>query len=313
VKPFKDGAAGGNISATGGTGGDSKLRDAVNAPLGAGGNGGNAALQAGNGGAGWNDCVAPDFEPGGKGGDGGNTSGARGLKGSGPPDGTDGTVRYENVANGGRGGNGAGPGLGGRKGARGVVPEGTPVIVNPAFADGAPGTDCTPPPPPPPPQTSYDLDTQLPVSSGVVPSGTYTARVLLNGTQVGTMPVSTFGSPVFTAQNPTREGWGASSGWIDHVGSIMVNGQPLRPTVYSYCLLNAFPSTSLPILVEQLNAAGQVIKTRTVTSLALVAPASGNASALAEQCFEDDVDVQTDRIRTRGGPGGDRRSRKAKR
>ncbi|MCC6245506.1 MAG: Ig-like domain-containing protein [Gemmatimonadaceae bacterium] len=263
AKPQKNGAAAGAVVATGGAGGDSRLRNLANVLVGAGGNGGNAAFLGGNGGAGWNDCQVGQLEAGGVGGAGGSATGARGAGGVGAAglNGTDGTTRFSTVGNGGRGGDGAPRGAPGAAGANAVAGA-IGVTVAPIFQAGADGVDCTPAPPP---QIALRLSA-VQNSGGVVAAGTQSVPVEVSGAVRGTMPI-TFAPPTFVGSSPDRLGLNTGGSIIFRTGQTMVDGAPYPIRQASFCLVNA-PSVSPanPVVVRKLDANGATVKTTSLTS-----------------------------------------------
>ncbi len=145
VEAQPNGAAGGNLVAEAGAGGSANARNLAATRIGSGGNGGAARFFGGNGGDGWNDCLATP-KAGGVGGAGGSATGGDGAGGTGASNGTDGGVTYTNATSGGRGGNGQPAGAGGAAGANTVQVRGGPAVhVGRTFQAGAPGTPCAPP------------------------------------------------------------------------------------------------------------------------------------------------------------------------
>lgn len=144
AKPCKDGAVGGVPRARGGDGGNGELRNQSGTRIANGGNGGNMTDANAKGGQGWNDCILPTFEPGGRGGNGGRSEGANGVGGTGFQSGTNGSLTFNMVSNAGNGGDGLGPGAGGTKGENGALIIGNPAvnIIQPSFQDGMPGRIC---------------------------------------------------------------------------------------------------------------------------------------------------------------------------
>lgn len=109
--PLPNSGAGGDMTATGGDGGNALLRDLGGALFAMGGNGGMARFVNGIGAEGWtNRCDAPGgFLPGGNGGNGGAARGTDGAGGT--PNGAPGNLHYAaRVGNAGVGGQGEAPG-----------------------------------------------------------------------------------------------------------------------------------------------------------------------------------------------------------
>jgi len=263
AKPQKAGAVGGPIVATGGAGGDSRLRNLANVLVGAGGNGGNGAWIGGNGGAGWNDCQPNQLEIGGNGGAGGSASGARGLSGTGAAglNGTDGTTRFATVGNGGRGGDGAPPGTPGAAGGNGVAGA-IGMTTAPIFQPGADGTNCTPPVPP---QIFLRIG-GIQNNNGVVDGGTQSVPVEVGGVVRGFMPIL-FSPPTFVGANPARIGLGSGGSITLRTAQTQVDGQTYPINRASFCLVNA-PTVSPmnPVVVRKLDANGGTISTTNLTS-----------------------------------------------
>lgn len=263
AKPQKAGAVGGAIVATGGAGGDSRLRNLSNVVVGAGGTGGHSVWIGGNGGAGWNDCQVGQLEVGGNGGAGGAASGTRGAGGIGAPglQGTSGTTRFTNASNGGRGGDGAPPGTPGTAGGNSVA---GPIdfTTAPIFQQGANGTNCTPPVPP---QIALRI-AGIQNTNGVVDGGTQNVPVEVDGVIRGTMPI-TFAPPMFVGTAPARIGLGTGGSITMRAGETQVDGRPYPITRASFCLVNApAVSPANPVVVRKLNASGGTISTTNLTS-----------------------------------------------
>ncbi len=263
AKPQKAGAIGGTIVATGGAGGDSRLRNLANVLVGAGGNGGNGAWIGGNGGAGWNDCQVNQLEAGGAGGAGGAASGTRGVGGSGAAglNGTSGTTSFATVGNGGRGGDGAPPGTPGAAGGNGVAGA-IGMTTAPIFQPGADGINCTPPVPP---QIFLRIG-GIQNNNGVVDGGTQNVPVEVDGVVRGFLPIL-FTPPTFVGSNPARIGLGTGGSITLRTAQAQVDGQSYPINRASFCLVNApTVSPSNPVVVRKLDANGGTISTTNLTS-----------------------------------------------
>lgn len=134
--------AGGRMTATGGVGGESRLRRFGGPLVASGGNGGSAEMQNGRGGNAGTTCVAPPgLLPGLAGGGAGDMSGSHGAGGAGAMTGTPGENRLVSAGIGGRGGNGwPDGGVGGPAGMQTMSKP--PVITGPAPFQGQAGFKC---------------------------------------------------------------------------------------------------------------------------------------------------------------------------
>ncbi len=143
---FPDGAAGGNMTAIGGAGGQAQGRNLQGAFIAPGGMGGSAAFAGGMGGIGWDGCSVEPKKVGGSGGMGGSGVGASGIGGAtGTAPGAPGNVTVAAATgDGGAGGDGDGPGTGGAGGADGITPAagGTRTDGGANFQTAADGNPC---------------------------------------------------------------------------------------------------------------------------------------------------------------------------
>lgn len=133
---------GGKMTASGGVGGESRLRRFGGQLVAPGGNGGSAELQNGIGGNAGSRCVVPPgLLPGQVGGRGGDMMASHGAGGAGATTGTPGDNRLINARGGGRGGNGwPDGGLGGQPGTQTMSKPA--VITGPPPFQGQAGFKC---------------------------------------------------------------------------------------------------------------------------------------------------------------------------
>ncbi len=140
--PHPNGANGGNVTAVSGNGGNVETRDMAGQLVGNGGDAGDAIFRGGIGGNGYADCLIP-LAAGGNGGKGGNLLGGSGGGGTGRVNGANGTTREIVVANGGNGGSGVGPGSGGAAGTANLASANpNAVVTQPSFVPGTRGKGC---------------------------------------------------------------------------------------------------------------------------------------------------------------------------
>jgi hypothetical protein len=219
-KPCKDGAAGGTPTARGGKGGDAELRNQNGSKVANGGNGGSAEFRNAKGGKGWNDCILPIFEEGGKGGRGGSTSGFNGSGGTGFATGTYGDAIFNLVSNGADGGNGLPPGAGGLPGdnsAFRINVAGT--FIEPSFQPGLPGAAC-------PAAISWVSITPDPVV--VIKGNTFSINVLFTRFNF-TLPILV----TIKDQDGTTRGSGTIAGTSGTVSGSVPSGEPTGNRVWT--------------------------------------------------------------------------------
>jgi hypothetical protein len=93
-----------------------------------------------------------------------------------------------------------------------------------------------------------------------------------------------------TASGGPRVGWTTTLGsWLADLVSAVVNGAPWTFTTWQTCVLNSAVSATSPVLIEELDANGNVIATTMVTSLT--------------PCQDITLNPLTRRVRIRGGGG----------